>query len=111
MPGHQSRRRPQPLTNGNVPDLAGAPWYIKLVVWMLAWFGVPLAGLVIALLMFTGAIPSPLTDVLTEVRNHRGIESTLLLYIEANGRVTRQICRNTAREAAERVACDFGVTK
>ena len=91
---------------GGVPALADAPWYVKFVIYILMWFGFPVAISVILLFVFIGYIPSPLTTLDKRMEGHVKDMERALILIEANQRVQRQICRNTSSNAAERVECD-----
>lgn len=82
-----------------------APWYVKLVVWGLIWFGLPTLGCVAFFLMFIGVIPSPLVDLRNDMRMHREEMLLVKAFMAANTRLAQQICRNTSRDPAERAQC------
>lgn len=91
---------------GNMPVLDGAPVYVKIVIWILMWFGLPVAMVVAFFFVFIGYLPSPLTEVAESMRAHRREMQDVLTYVRAMDRVQRQICRNTSSDAADRVACN-----
>lgn len=89
-----------------MPALNGAPWYVRLVIWLLVWFGFPVAMCVVLFMVVVGQIPSPITHTAAEMKAHREEMHGLLQFVATNTRLQRQICRNTARDPAERVFCD-----
>lgn len=86
--------------------LEGSPWYVKAVIYLLAWFGFPVAVSVVLLMVVIGYIPSPLTTLDKNMTLHVKDMERVLQMTEVNQRVMRQICRNTSRDAVERVECD-----
>jgi hypothetical protein len=88
------------------PALDSAPWYIKLAVWLLMWFGFPTLMCIVFLGLIVGYIPSPLTAVQNKMERHEREMEKVLTYVDTNTRVVRQICRNTSSNPAERVECD-----
>jgi hypothetical protein len=86
--------------------LQGAPWYVKLVVYMLLWFGFPVAVSAFLLMVVIGYIPSPLTKLDKEMATHVEDMRLAIKLVEGSQRVQRQICRNTSTNAVERVECD-----
>lgn len=111
MPRHNHVPSPRP-GNGNggvgtpMSMLDSAPWYVKLVVYLLVWFGFPVAMSVFLLMALIGYIPSPLTKLDKEMTTHVEDLRAVIRLVESNARVQRQICRNTSTNAAERVECD-----
>lgn len=86
--------------------LDGSPWYVKLVVYGLMWFGFPVIVTGFLLMVFTGFIPSPLTKLDKDMDGHMRDVRDLLKLAEVNQRVQRQICRNTSTNSVERTECD-----
>lgn len=86
--------------------LDNAPWYVKLVVYLLVWFGFPVAVSGFLLMVVIGYIPSPLTKLDKDMATHVEDMRAMVRLVESNQRVQRQICRNTSTNAAERVECD-----
>ena len=106
-------RRPQPAPPVSVPadgpatiPLQGAPWYVKLVIWLLVWFGFPVFMCVIFLMLLVGYIPSPLTRLSDDMRDHKEEMRKVLEFVATSTRVNRQMCRNTATNPVERSECD-----
>lgn len=89
----------------NAIPLDGAPLYVKLVLWLLMWFGVPTAMLIGFFFIYIGYLPSPLSETNMSMREHRREMSDLLKYVAGQDRVMRQICRNTSTDPADRVSC------
>ena len=102
------RREPDGGHTGslNMPVLNGAPWYVKLVIWLLVWFGFPVAMCLVLFAVMLGQIPSPITTTAAEMTAHRSETNELLTLAKSSTRLQRQICRNTSSNMAERVACD-----
>jgi len=103
MPKKQTREQEGP---GGMPALAEAPWYVKLVIWLLVWFGFPVAISVVLLFVVIGYIPSPLTTLDKSMSLHIVDMQKALALVESNQRIQRQICRNTSTNAVERSECD-----
>lgn len=108
-------RAPEPadLNGSGMGLIAAAPWYVKLVLWLLAWFGFPVGLSVFLLMLIVGYVPSPLTDLKAEMKEHRGEMGDqkkdmqqIIQYTKVSERVWRQICRNTSPSVVERVECD-----
>lgn len=91
----------------SLPALDGAPWYVKLVIWLLVWFGFPVFMCVIFLMLIVGYIPSPLTSLQKDMTDHMREMKRVMEYVDASTRISRQICRNTSTNPAERVQCDL----
>ena len=107
MPRKRSQAVAENGTNASMPVLNGAPWYVKLVIWLLVWFGFPVFMCVVMLMLIVGYIPSPLTTIQTDMRDHKIEMQKVLAYIALSTRVQRQVCRNTSTNPAERVQCDL----
>ncbi len=90
----------------SMPVLNGAPWYVKVVIWLLVWFGFPVAMVIVLFMVFLGQLPSPITDTNKRVQEIQKDMATLARYTEVTTRMMRQMCRNTSTHAAERVTCD-----
>lgn len=101
------RARERDTSPGSMPVLNGAPWYVKLVIWLLVWFGFPVAMCVVFLMLIIGYIPSPITELSNDMRAHRGEMRDVLKYVETSARLQRQMCRNTSTNAVERGQCDL----
>lgn len=106
MPRRPAPPPPQNGTVGMPAFLDTAPWYVKLVVWLLVWFGFPVAMTIALFMVVIGYIPSPLTSLDKEMTRHVEDMRKVLNAVEANERVYRQICRNTSTNAVERRECD-----
>jgi hypothetical protein len=107
----KARTRRSSLPEPPLMMLNGAPWYVKIVLYVLSYFGFPVVLVLIFLMVFAGYIPSPLTEVHKMVTDHstdyrRDIRE-VLDYVKASTKVQRQMCRNTASSVAERAACDL----
>lgn len=103
------RRAVQTQVDGGpvgMPALADAPWYVKLVIWLLVWFGFPVAVSMFLLMIVVGYIPSPITTLDKNMTAHLADMQKVMTVIESTQRVQRQICRNTSTNLAERVVCD-----
>jgi len=97
-------RNPSPVIQG-IP-LDGAPVYVKLVIWMLMWFGLPVVMVLAFFFVFIGYLPSPVTETASNMRDHRRETGDILKYMETSTKLSRQICRNTSPDPADRVACN-----
>ena len=109
MPRRPAPPAPPPPQNGTVgmpAFLETAPWYVKLVVWLLVWFGFPVAVSAALFMLITGYIPSPLTSLDKQMAGHVDDMRRVLTAVETNERIYRQICRNTSTNAVERRECD-----
>lgn len=91
---------------GMMPQMDAAPWYVKLGIWLLMWFGFPTLMCIVFLGLIVGYIPSPVTEVKAAMVKHQEEMKSVLDYVNTNTRVVRQICRNTSSNPAERVECD-----
>lgn len=107
MPRKAPPAAPPAHSVGNMPMLNGAPIYVKVVIWMLMWFGLPVTMVAAFFFVFIGYLPSPLTEVAESMRMHRREMQDVLLWIRAVDRVQRQICRNTSTDPADRAACNL----
>jgi hypothetical protein len=85
--------------------LDGAPLYVKLVIWLLMWFGLPVVLVIAFFFVFIGYLPSPLLETNESMREHRREMTELLKFVAGQDRVMRQICRNTSTDPADRVGC------
>lgn len=105
MPRHRA-----PVENGNggpgMPMLTGAPWYVKLVIWLLVWFGFPVMMSIVLLMVIVGYIPSPLLTLDKNMGKHMQDMDRAIALMETSTRIQRQMCRNTSSNPAERVECD-----
>ena len=100
------RRPPAPPVLAMAPPLESAPIYVKLVVWLLTWFGLPVVMVIGFFFVFIGYLPSPLTEVASSMKEHRREMQDILEYVRNSTRVQRQICRNTSTDPADRAACN-----
>lgn len=103
MPRKRTNRSSEGLPG--IP-LDGAPVYVKLVIWMLMWFGLPVVMVTAFFFVFIGYLPSPVTETAANMRDHRRETGEILRYMETSARIARQICRNTSPDPADRVACN-----
>lgn len=87
----------------SMPMLNGAPWYAKVVIWFMIWFGYPVVMSMILFGVVIGYIPSPL---LTWVRETREETRAVVQFMQGSTKLLRQVCRNTATNRAEQTACD-----
>lgn len=100
------------------PFFAGdSPWWWKAVVQILFWFGPTIVVATVFLGMFTGFVPSPITDnnkilirlegkmdnAMAEMRG-RVIESKT--FYEYLLRLQLQTCRNTSKNEAQYQRCE-----
>lgn len=100
------RRKQQPPAAMPGVPLDGAPVYVKIVVWLLMWFGLPMMMVIAFFFVFIGYLPSPVTETASNMRDHRRETGEILKYMETNAKIARQICRNTSPDPADRVACN-----
>jgi len=104
MPATKPIRKPSdPVA---MPPLDGAPWYVKLGIWLLVWFGFPVFMCVFFLMLIVGYIPSPMTETKALMADHIRDMQRVMAYVDTSTRISRQICRNTASNPVERGECD-----
>ncbi len=89
-----------------MPPLDGAPWYVKLGIWLLVWFGFPVFMCIFFLMLIVGYIPSPVTATQALMTEHAKDMQRVLSYVDVSTRISRQICRNTSSNPAERLECE-----
>lgn len=94
--------------NGTSPlaYLNDAPWYVKVGIWFIIWFGFPVVVSSALFGIVVGYIPSPMMSAAQDIREHREETRAVFKYMEASSKTLRQICRNTSTNKIEQLACD-----
>ena len=80
--------------------------HLSLLGWFLDRYGLSTAVLAVFLFIFTGWIPSPLTDQASAIKAHVDQAERALNQTKANEKLLQQICRNTAKTDRQLERCE-----
>ena len=90
----------------NNTNSRNVPQWLKDTSWFINQVGFPVAIVIFMLLVWTGAVGSPITETYALVKDIRSAQIDLITERQRQITLLEHICRNTATTESRLLACD-----